>query len=51
MKKTYQIPEVQVVKVQTTQMIASSPLYGGTTNATSGNMSREGRSFDDEDDY
>ena len=53
MKKTYQNPKTTIVEVQTAQMIASSPVYGGTTTATSGNLSREnGDSFwDDEEDF
>ena len=41
MKKTYIIPTMDIVKVQTTQMMASSPVYGGSTNEISGNLSRE----------
>ena len=48
MKKTYQIPEMKVVKIHTQQMIAMS--YGGTTNEKSGNLSRRGGSLWDDDD-
>ena len=41
MKKIYQNPEITVVKVQTSQMMAGSPGYGGTTNETSGNLAKE----------
>lgn len=41
MKKTYFIPSLEVVRVQTQQMLASSPGYGGTTTATSGNLAPE----------
>ena len=50
MKKTYINPTMTIVKIQTAQMIAASPIYGGSTEATSGNLSREG-SFWDDDDY
>jgi hypothetical protein len=45
MKKIYQNPEIKVVKMQVAQMIAASgdPIYGGSTNETSGNLSRENR--------
>lgn len=51
MKKTYQNPTMKIVKVKTTQMIATSPkaqMYG--KDATSEGMSRRGRSWDDEED-
>ena len=41
MKKTYKNPELQVVKIQTQQMLASSPGYGNNTTETSGNLVRE----------
>lgn len=47
MKKLYEIPAVQVVALQTAQLMAASPVFGGTTDETSGNLSRE---FDIEDD-
>ena len=53
MKKIYQNPEIKIVKVQTAQMVAASPGYGGSTGETSGNLSREFRGSlwdDDEDD-
>lgn len=49
MKKIYQNPQIQIVKLQTAQIIASSPGYGGTTTATSGNLSREADFYEDED--
>ena len=42
MKKTYIIPEMEVVKIATQQMLASSIPGGGSTDQ---NLSRE---FDDE---
>lgn len=53
MKKIYQNPEIKIVKVQTAQMVAASPGYGGSTTETSGNLSREGGSLwdDENDDY
>lgn len=51
MKKTYQNPEIKIVKVQTAQIMAASPGYGGSTNETEGNLSRRGGSlWDDEDE-
>ena len=47
MKKLYEIPAVQVVALQTAQLMAASPVFGGTTEETEGNLSRE---FDIEDD-
>jgi len=47
MKKTYKKPQMEVVKIQTGQMLASSPGYGGNTNETSGNYAR-GYYWDDE---
>jgi hypothetical protein len=43
MKKEYMQPTVTLVKVQTAQLIASSPGYSTTifTEETSGNLSRE----------
>lgn len=51
MKKIYMIPTTQVVKLQTAGMIAGSLPYGGTTEQTSGNFSREGSFWDDDNDY
>ena len=59
MKKKYQSPETQLVLVNTLQMIAASPVENGfdpskpigTTDATSGNLSRRGYSvWDDENE-
>lgn len=47
MKKLYEIPAVQVVALQTAQLMAASPVFGGTTEETGGNLSRE---FGIEDD-
>ena len=49
MKKTYQNPQIQLVKLQTAQIIATSPGYGGSTTSTSGNLSRSFDYYDDED--
>ena len=51
MKKTYMIPTLQVVKIQTTGiMIGSAPQLQGSTDLTSGNLGRRARfsDFDDE---
>ena len=50
MKKIYQNPEIKIVTVQTTPIMAGSPAYGGSTTETSGNLSRGGSFWDDEDD-
>lgn len=47
MKKLYEIPAVQVVALQTAQLMAASPVFGGITEETEGNLSRE---FGIEDD-
>lgn len=41
MKKTYINPNINIVIIQASQILAGSPGYGGTTNETSGNLSRE----------
>ena len=41
MKKTYIEPKNTVVSINLETLIAESPLYGGSTNANSGNLSRE----------
>ena len=52
MKKIYQNPKIKIVKVQTAQMVASSPGYGGNTTESSGNLSRRfGGSLWDDDEY
>lgn len=50
MKKIYQNPETKIIKVQTAQMVAASPGYGGYTTETSGNLSRRGESLWDDDE-
>ena len=46
MKKIYLIPNINIVNVQTTQMIANSdPRYGGKTDETEGNLSREANNY------
>lgn len=51
MKKIYQIPEITIVMVQPTQIMAGSPGYGGETTATKGNLSRQNFWDDEEVDY
>ncbi|MBQ9356611.1 MAG: hypothetical protein IJT98_04915 [Prevotella sp.] len=64
MKTTYQKPSVEIVKLETTRMIAASKLLDDTlgleqdlskaptTNETSGNLSRYHNSlWDDEDEW
>ena len=51
MKKIYMIPTTQVIKLQTANLMAGSMKFGGDTNATSGNLSREGDFWDDDNDY
>ena len=48
MKKTYQNPEMKVVKMQVAQMIAASPGYGDSTDFTSGNLAPEFNGYWDE---
>ena len=57
MKKIYLIPSINVVNIQTAQLMTTSPGYSDTTtDATSGNLSRRGRrrrlrnDWDDEDE-
>lgn len=58
MKKQYISPEMEIVKIQTMQMIAASPESGFTKSAaveledsdTSGNLSRGGRGFWDDEE-
>jgi len=50
MKKTYQNPTTKMVKIHTSQMIATSPGYGGETTLTSGNASRQGGDFWDDEE-
>ena len=52
MKKIYQIPTTTIVKIETTQMIATSiDMYG--KNAEGAGMSRRGNNsvWDDDEDY
>jgi len=48
MKKTYITPSVEVQKINATEIICISQL--GTTNATSGNLSRDRGSRNESDD-
>jgi len=41
MKKTYIYPEMQVMKIEVSTILAGSPGYGGSTDATEGNAARE----------
>ena len=53
MKKIYQIPEVTIMMVQSSTILAGSdtPNYNvGSTMSTGGNLSRGG-SWEDDDDY
>ena len=51
MKKTDQNPIIKIVKIRTSQFVAASPGYGGTTDATSGNAARQfGGFIDDEEE-
>ena len=50
MKKIYRHPKTINVKVEPTKIMAGSPDYGGTTEETSGNLSRDGGSFWDDDE-
>ena len=56
MKKIYQNPEINVIKIQTSQMMVASPGYGGQTTQTSGNFAKGGSMLwsddpEDEDYY
>lgn len=52
MKKIYQNPTIKIVKVELQRMMQSSNLrYDKTTTETSGNLSREGGFWDDDNDY
>ena len=58
MKKIYQNPTIKTVRIATQRLLADSLQYGSTTTATSGNLSRRGRSVwddeeedEDDDDY
>jgi len=54
MKKIYQNPTIKIVRIATQRLLADSLQYGrGTTTETSGNLSRRGNDFwdDDEEDY
>ena len=52
MKKIYQNPTMKIVKVELQRMMQSSDVryFGGATKETSGNLSRKGSFWDDEDD-
>ncbi len=50
MKKIYQNPEIKVVNIQTSHMMAGSPGYGGQTTQTSGNFAKGGMFWSDEED-
>ena len=41
MKQKYLIPDIELIDAQMEDMIAASPGYGGTTDATEGNLSRQ----------
>jgi hypothetical protein len=48
MKKIYQTPEVTIMMVQSSPILAGSPGHGGTTDKTDNNLSR-GVSWEDDD--
>lgn len=50
MKKIYQNPEINVIKIKPVLMNVASPAYGGSTNATSGNLAKGGMFWSDEED-
>ena len=53
MKKTYQTPAINVVRISSTQILAGSPGYDTTkeTSQTSGNLSRRRSTlWEDEDE-
>ena len=49
MKKTYMIPTLQVVKIQTTQILAGSELGKGVYEG--GGVGARGAGFSDSDDW
>lgn len=51
MKKIYQNPEIKVVNIQTSHMMAGSPGYGGQTTQTSGNFAKGGMFWSDDEEY
>ena len=51
MKKTYMIPTLQVVKIQTTQFIAASPTPNIDPTSTTSTMGARGAGFSDSDDW
>ena len=53
MKKIYQNPEILIVNIQSAQIMSASEElhFGSSVNTASGAESREGRFFDDDDDY
>ncbi len=52
MKKIYKNPELKVVKIQTTKMIAASLGFGaGVDNANGAEARRGGSLWDDEEDF
>ena len=49
MKKIYQIPEINVVKIQTLHILAGSLKYGDETEATEGNAAKSGGFWSDDE--
>lgn len=49
MKKIYQNPEINVIKIKPILMNAASPAYGGSTDATNGNLGKEGGFWSDDE--
>ena len=50
MKKTYQIPEMKIVKVQTAQMVAASLGVQGDAEGSTMLSRQRGSLWDDDDD-
>ena len=49
MKKIYQNPEINVIKIKPILMNAASPVYGGSTDATSGNLAKDSWNWSDDE--
>ena len=50
MKKTYNVPTLEVVKIETQQMIAESIAVNGSYNGSATIESRGGSDWDDDED-
>lgn len=49
MKKIYQNPEINVIKIKPILMNAASPAYGESTDATSGNLAKDSWNWSDDE--